>query len=175
MGQNKGYLMNRKEVKYMIEKTLFEYWTENALTYQDLEKMADDEWVLVNSNVLYYLLSYYQRRKVDTRDFQCREILSQHFEDIHILKYYTGIDEENAMYQHLSVMDAKILFMPWKEERRILARPLVVLKENNHKFPFSFSQFKKWRNSYIQEKRLEEEKESNQQELIYRNKRGYMV
>ena len=48
MGQNKGYLMDRKEVKYMIEKTLFEYWTENALTYQDLEKMADDELSLIH-------------------------------------------------------------------------------------------------------------------------------
>ena len=57
----------------------------------------------------------------------------------------------------------------------LIEEAFVVLKENNHKFPFSFSQFKKWRNTYIQEKRLEEEKESNQQELIYRNKRGYMV
>ena len=159
----------------MMEKNLFEQWKERTLTYQDLEKMPDDEWILVNSNVLYYLLSYYQRRNADTRDFQCREILSQHFEDIDILKYYTGIDEENAMYQHLSVMDAKVLFMPWKNEKRILSRAFVALKEDNHKFPFSFSQLKEWRNTYIQEKRLEEEKERNQQELIYRNKRGYMV
>lgn len=159
----------------MIEKTLLEYWKENTLTYQDLEKMSDDEWVLVNSNVLYYLLTYYQGRNTGTENDRCKEILSQHFKDIHILRYYTGIDEENAMYQHLSVTDAKILFMPWKEERRILSRILVILKENNHKFPVSPCQFKNWRNSYMEEKRIEEEKRRDQQKLIYRNKRGYMV
>ena len=41
--QNKGYLMDRKEVKYMIEITLFEYWTEKTPPYQDLEKMTEDE------------------------------------------------------------------------------------------------------------------------------------
>lgn len=159
----------------MIEKTLFEQRKKKTLTYQDLEKMADNEWVLVNSNGLYYLLSYYQGKSANTRNSQCRKILLQHFEDIKILRYYTGIDEENAMYQHLSVADVKILFRPWAKEKYILSRSFVALKEDNSKFQLLVSQLPELRNLYIQDKQLEEEKQKHQQELVYRKQKGYIV
>ena len=159
----------------MIEKTLFEQRKKKTLTYQDLEKMADNEWVLVNSNGLYYLLSYYQGKSANTRNSQWSKILLQHFEDIKILRYYTVIDEEKDMYQHLSLADVKIHFRPWAKEKYILSRSFVALKEDNSKFQLLVSQLPELRNLYIQDKQLEEEKQKHQQELVYRKQKGYIV
>ena len=59
------------------------------LNYKTLNKMKDEEYILINNNLLYYLLFLYQRkRNKSANDLQSIKILYQHFDDLSILEYY---------------------------------------------------------------------------------------
>ena len=148
---------------------------ENDLNYQSLNKM-DDEWVLVNNNMLYYVASYYGRKKRTESVEKCLNIIRQHFDDIEVLHYY-GIDEtgERLMYHHIPAKDAKIIFNRWAKSKEICGRPLVVLKDIFNDIPFPPSKLPELRKKYLEAKKKEQKWKEHQKELKYRIEKGYMV
>lgn len=139
----------------------------NELNYQELAKVEDDKWIKVNSNVLYYLLAFYQmKRKRSELDEKSIQILYQHFDDLEVLEYF-GIDEarDDAFYHHISAKAAKIIFKPWEEEKEICGRPLVIFKDKDNAIPFPPSKLPKLRKKYLEVKKEEKKWEEHQKEL----------
>ena len=155
---------------------LYKWLKEVNLNYQELSKIDDNKWVLVNSNTLYYLFSLYQRTSSNKMVNKSLHIIQQHFNDLEILRYY-GIDEtsELLLYHHMPVIDAKTIFKHWEKEEEICSRPLVVLKDVDNNIPFPPSKLPKLRKAYLQAKKKEQEWENHQKELKYRIEKGYMV
>ena len=59
------------------------------LNYKTLSKMKDEEYILINNNLLYYLLFLYQRKQnKNANDLQSIKILYEHFDDLEILEHY---------------------------------------------------------------------------------------
>ena len=96
-----------------MSEELYKWLKEVNLNYQELSKIDDNKWVLVNSNTLYYLFSLYQRTSSNKMVNKSLHIIQQHFNDLEILRYY-GIDEtsELLLYHHMPVIDAKTIFKP---------------------------------------------------------------
>lgn len=101
------------------------------LNYKALSKMKDEEYILINNNLLYYLLFLYQRkRNKSANDLQSIKILYQHFDDLSILEYY-GIyhDIDGQLYNHMRVKNAKTILKPWDNDKEFFKNLFVI--ENN--------------------------------------------
>ena len=101
------------------------------LNYKAISKMKDEEYILINNNLLYYLLFLYQRkRNKSANDLQSIKILYQHFDDLSILEYY-GIyhDIDGQLYNHMQVKNAKTILKPWEKDKEFFKKLFVI--ENN--------------------------------------------
>ena len=97
-----------------MQSKRFEKLLKNDLNYQELSKLDDDEWVLVNCNLIYYLVSFYQRQNRNELVKESLHLIQQHFDNLEVLNYY-GIDERSKklLYRHMAAKDAKVIFKPW--------------------------------------------------------------
>lgn len=159
-----------------MQSKRFEKLLKNDLNYQELSKLDDDEWVLVNCNLIYYLVSFYQRQNRNELVKESLHLIQQHFDNLEVLNYY-GIDErsEKLLYRHMAAKDAKVIFKPWEQDDKICTRKFAVLKDIDYRIPLSPSQMPELRKRYIQYKKKEAEDEKHQKELKYRIKKGYIV
>ena len=118
------------------------------LTYQELEKMNDDEWILINSNAVYSLLTYYHSHPLNSEEIKNLEVLMQYSEDINVIGFGAHRNEESAFFYHIPVGVAKVVLSPWKEEKQLLSRPYVIFKDLEHKIPFPPSKLPELRIRY---------------------------
>lgn len=160
-----------------MSKKLINFLRKNELNYQELAKIDDDKWIKVNSNVLYYLLAFYQRKpKKSELDKKSIEILHQHFEDLEALEHF-GIAEarDDTFYHYISAKDAKTIFKPWEKEKEICGRPLVIFKDIDNAIPFPPSQLPNFRRNYLEYKEREKKYNEYQKKLKYRIEKGYIT
>ncbi len=159
---------------------LYKWLTEVDLNYQELSKIDDDKWVLVNSDTINSLLAFYQLSisSSNQNDFirNCINIINQHLADLEILWFY-GIKEtsEKVLFRHMPAKDAKVIFKPWQHSKEIYSRPFTVLKDIDNEIPFSPLELPKKRQSYLQWKKREKEKEEHEKELKKRREKGYIT
>ena len=159
-----------------MSDVLYKWLTEVDLNYQELSKIDDNKWVLVNSNTIYTLLAFYQKNNQNDFVRNCINIINQHLDDLEILQFY-GIKEtsESVVFRHMPAKDAKVIFKPWEQSKEICSRPFSVLKDVDNKIPFSPLELPKKRQGYIQCKKHDKESEEHQKELKYRKEKGYIV
>ena len=141
------------------------------LTYQELEKMNDDEWILINSNVVYSLLAYYHGHQLDSEERKNLEVLTQYSEDINVIGFGAHRNEEGAFFYHIPVGVAKIVLSPWKNKERILSRPYVIFRDLEQKIPFPPSKLPELRIKYHaflveQRKKIDQEEEKRSSGIV---------
>ena len=141
------------------------------LTYQELKRMNDDEWILINSNVVYSLLAYYHGHPLDSEERKNLEVLTQYSEDINVIGFGAHRNEEGAFFYHIPVGVAKIVLSPWKNKERILSRPYVIFRDLEQKIPFPPSKLPELRIKYHaflveQRKKIDQEKEKRSSGIV---------
>ena len=120
-----------------MSKELINLLRENDLNYQQLNNFDDEELVLVNCNLLYYVASFYTRKlskdKGDEQVIECLTIINQNLECFEGLNSSSqSINEINnsQLFHPLSAKDAKMIFKPWAQTNQICGRPFAILKKN---------------------------------------------
>lgn len=71
-----------------MSDVLYKWLTEVDLNYQELSKIDDNKWVLVNNNTIYSLLAFYHQKNQNDFVKKCINIIYQHFDDLEVLQFY---------------------------------------------------------------------------------------
>ncbi len=148
------------------------------LNYQELEKIDPKEWIIINSNVIYWLMSHYQRMLGKNKDAiarECLQILHRHIQDLEVLRYY-GINEDDAscMFHHMKVEDAKTILRPVQNDDDFFNSGIKIMKDI-FPIPYTANDMERLRKEYLEAKRKEQKYVETEKELKYRIERGYIV
>ena len=150
------------------------------LNYRELEKIESKEWIIINSNVIYWLMSHYQRmlgknKNNDAIAIQCLQILHRHFQDLEVLRYY-GINESHAScrFHHMKAEDVKMILKPFQNDDVFFNSGIEIMKDI-FPIPYTADDMEILRKEYSEAKRKERESIETQKELKYRIERGYIV
>ena len=121
-----------------MSKELINFLRENDLNYQQLNNFDDEELVLVNCNLLYYVASFYARKlskyKRDEQVIECLTIINQNlecFEGLNSSSHSINEINDSQLFHPLSVKDAKMIFKPWAHTNQICGRPFAILKNTD--------------------------------------------
>ena len=159
-----------------MSDVLYKWLTEVDLNYQELSKIDDNKWVLVNNNTIYSLLAFYHQKNQNDFVKKCINIIYQHFDDLEVLQFY-GINEDNEriLFSHMPAKDAKVIFKPWEHSREIYSRPFSVLKDVDDEIPFSPFELQKNVKDIFNVKNRIRKVKSIKKKLKYRREKGYIV
>ena len=93
-----------------MSKELINFLRENDLNYQQLNNFDDEELVLVNCNLLYYVASFYARKLSKYKRDEQFSYVECWFEDDKIVKHYGLVGDKGDIkkYENCSIDDYKL-------------------------------------------------------------------